>query len=315
MSASGSNGMKDDYHIPVMLQESIESLNVQRDGLYVDCTLGGGGHSREILKRGGRVLGIDRDPDALAHTTDALKDFGDAFRPVQARFSGITDIVADQYGAVDGVLMDLGVSSRMLDDPARGFSYRFEGPLLMTMSHTGESAYDIVNTMSAVELASIFREFGEERNAKRIANNIVKRRTAKSIETTSELSDIIEQVSRKLPQKSKSRVFQALRIYINEELDELREGLDGALEVLKPGGRLVVLSYHSIEDRIVKHYFREKADPCICPPSFPQCACGRKPLISLLTRKAVKPSLEEIEYNPRARSALLRGCEKLPNPE
>ncbi len=303
--------MSDDIHIPVMLDEVIDYLNIRENGLYIDCTCGFGGHSEAILKRKGRVIGIDRDPDAVAYTREKFSGFGDSFKIEQARFSGITYIAGEQCGAVDGVLMDLGVSSKMLDDPARGFSYRHEGPLLMTMDQTGTSAYDLVNSEDEGDLARIFRDYGEERNARRIARRIVERRKEKPIETTTELSDIIEQVSPKFPQKSKSRIFQALRLVLNDELSELREGLDGALEVLAPHGRLVVISYHSLEDRMTKRFMREKASPCICPPGFPECRCGKKAEVTLLKRKALRPTEAEVKRNPRARSALLRVCEKL----
>ncbi|MCE5250753.1 16S rRNA (cytosine(1402)-N(4))-methyltransferase RsmH [bacterium] len=303
--------ISDDYHIPVMTDEVIRYLRVVRGGLYIDCTLGGGGHSRAILERGGTVIGIDRDPGAVGYATVRLTGYGDRFSAREARFSSLVDITGNHVGAVDGVLMDLGVSSKMIDDPSKGFSYRHDGPLLMTMGFNEETAFDVINTKNAHELSRIFSDYGEERRAGRIAEAVVKARASHPIKTTAELASIIEQaVGPRMPQKSKARVFQALRIYINDELNELREGLNGALELLKPGGRLCVISYHSLEDRLVKSFMREHADPCICPPDLPECRCGRIPDIRLVTRKSIEPSEEEIRRNPRSRSARMRVAEK-----
>lgn len=304
--------MSDHYHIPVMVSEVLAFLAVRQTGLYMDCTLGGGGHSKAILDAGGTVTAMDRDPEAIAWAGERLAGYGERFDAQNARFSKIREIAGDRAGRFDGVLMDLGLSSRMIDDPSRGFSYRQDGPLLMDMGGAEETALDVVNRKSAGELAGIFREYGEERGAGRIADAIVRLRSARPISTTGELSRIIEAVvGSRMPQKSKARIFQALRIYVNRELDELREGLDGSLEILKTGGRLCVISYHSLEDRIVKTFLREKSDPCICPADFPICVCGRKPEMALLTRKAVKASDEEVKSNERARSALLRVAEKV----
>ena len=304
--------MSAQFHIPVMAAEVADYLRITEDGLYVDCTLGDGGHSLDILSRGGRVLGIDRDPEAVANAVKRLESFGDRFRARNGRFSGIMEIVGGESGVVDGIVMDLGVSSRMIDDPSRGFSYRHDGPLLMTMGDTEQTAYDVVRTMSAVELAAVFRRYGEERDATRIARAIVDARSSRSIETTGDLAEIIEKtVGFRHPQKSKARVFQALRIYINREMEELEAGLEGACAVLRSGGRLCVISYHSIEDRMVKNFLREHANPCICPPDLPVCRCGRTPDIRVVTRKPAAPRNDEVDSNPRARSARLRVGEKL----
>ena len=222
------------------------------------------------------------------------------------------DIVGGESGSVDGIVMDLGVSSRMIDDPSRGFSYRHDGPLLMTMGETERTAYDVVNTMSASELAFVFKKYGEERSASRIARAIVDARSSRQIETTGDLAEIVEKtVGFRHPQKSKARVFQALRIYVNREMEELESGLEGSCAVLRSGGRLCVISYHSIEDRMVKNFLRERANPCICPPDLPICRCGRTPDIRVVTTKPVAPRTDEVEQNTRARSARLRVGEKL----
>ncbi len=304
--------MSDSYHIPVMAPEVLRFLEVRNGGRYLDCTLGGGGHSQAILDAGGIVTAIDRDPEAVAYARNRLGRYGDRFTAHHARFSSIRDIAGERSGTYDGILMDLGISSRMIDDPSKGFSYRQDGPLSMDMGGAGETAEDVVNRSSARELARIFREYGEEKLAGRIANEITRTRTVHPITTTGELSAIIERVvGPRMPQKSKARVFQALRIHVNRELEELEEGLEGALAVLAKGGRLCVISYHSLEDRIVKHFFRDREQPCICPPGFPVCSCGRVPEMKVLTRKPVTATPEEIARNERARSALLRVAEKV----
>lgn len=304
--------MPEHYHIPVMVSEALDALRVRRDGLYMDCTLGGGGHSQAILDAGGTVVAIDRDPEAIAWSQRRLGSHGERFSAHLARFSRIREIAGDRAGSFDGVLMDLGISSRMIDDPSKGFSYRFDGPLLMDMGGAEETALDVVNRRTSRELADIFREYGEERHAGRIADAIVRARAARAIATTGELSRIIESVvGPKMPQKSKARIFQALRIHVNNELEELREGLAGALIILKTGGRLCVISYHSLEDRMVKLFLREKSDPCTCPPDLPVCRCGKEPEVKLITRKPVTASETETAANERARSAMLRAAEKV----
>ena len=307
--------MTEQYHIAVMAAEVTDHLRVVQDGFYVYCTLGGGGHSLEILKKGGNVLGIDRDTNAVTYAVKRLSSF-EGFKARAARFSEISEIVGSDRGKVDGIVMDLGVSSRMIDDPSRGFSYRHDGPLLMTMERDGETASHVLNTKSAGELTAIFRTYGEERHAGRIARAIVARRSSHPVSTTGELAGIIRKaVGSSMPQKSMARIFQALRIYVNKETEELSQGLEGALQVLGPECRLCVISYHSIEDRIVKNFMRDKANPCICPPDLPECRCGRAPELTIITRKPLRPSPEEVGSNPRARSAMLRVCEKVKNPE
>ena len=304
--------MLEPFHIPVMVSEVMSYMNVGKDGLYVDCTLGGGGHTRSILEKGGKVIGIDRDHEAVEYTESRLLQYRDRFETHVAKFSTIVEIVGKNAGYIDGVLMDLGVSSRMIDDPSRGFSYMNDGPLLMNMGCSEISAFDTVNNASVQELLKIFREYGEERHARKIADLIVKNRSSHPIETTKELADIIEEsVGGKMPQKSKARIFQSLRIYVNDEINELHKGLDGALSIMKPGVRLCVISYHSLEDRVVKQFLKNKAEPCICPPDLPECKCGRKPAMKVITRKAVRPSEQELVSNSRSHSALLRVGEKI----
>ncbi|MFC1692162.1 16S rRNA (cytosine(1402)-N(4))-methyltransferase RsmH [Candidatus Latescibacterota bacterium] len=307
--------MSNTYHIPVMLSEVIDFFRVKEGGLYVDCTLGGGGHSLAILEMGGAVIGIDRDKEAVAYATKRLIGFGELFKAYVSLFSRICEIVSNDVGLVDGVIMDLGVSSKMIDDPSRGFSYRENGPLLMTMNQGSETAFHVVNTKSTQVLSKIFKEFGEERHAVRIARAICDARSIHPIETTLELAEIIEKaVGRRMPQKSKARIFQALRIYVNDEIGELHRGLNSAVDVLRPGGRLCVMSYHSLEDRFVKDFLKTMADPCVCPPGMPVCACGKKPALKVITRKPVKPGQDEVKRNPRSRSALLRVGEKIEVP-
>ncbi|MFC1528459.1 16S rRNA (cytosine(1402)-N(4))-methyltransferase RsmH [Candidatus Latescibacterota bacterium] len=304
--------MSEFFHLPVMVSEVMEFLCVKEGGFYVDCTLGGGGHSLAIIQRGGSVLGIDRDCEAVAYAVERLSEHKKRFRAKIARFSCITEVAGIDIGSVDGIVMDLGVSSRMINDSSRGFSYRHEGPLLMTMEHVGETACDVVNNKSARELTAIFRDYGEERNAARIARAIVDTRSRHPIKTTGDLASIVEKtVGARLPQKSKARIFQALRIYVNNEIEELRRGLDEAVLVLRSGGRLCVISYHSLEDRVVKNFLRTMSDPCICPPGLPVCRCGLKPEMKIITRKPVRPSETEVARNSRARSALLRVGEKI----
>ena len=304
--------VSEDFHISVMVHEIRDFLRVVIGGLYVDCTLGGGGHSLAILERGGNIIGIDRDQEAVLYATTRLEQYRDRVTFHVGRFSDIDEIVGSDSGSVDGVVMDLGMSSRMIDDPSRGFSYRKEGPLLMTMESGGETAFDIVNRKSVEELTTIFSELGEERNAHRIACAIVRTRSSHPIETTSELADIVEKtVGPRMPQKSKARVFQALRIYINKEIEEMKQGLNGAVHVMKQGGRLCVISYHSIEDRVVKDFLKTMYNPCICPPDLPVCRCGKKSVMKCITRKPLRPSHSEVARNPRSHSALLRVGEKV----
>jgi 16S rRNA (cytosine1402-N4)-methyltransferase len=304
--------MAEPFHIPVMVSEIMKYMNVGKNGLYFDCTLGGGGHTQEILKRGGDVIAVDRDVNAVQYAEARLSEYEGRFKARLAKFSTILEVAGENTGLVDGVLMDLGVSSRMIDDPSRGFSYVSDGPLNMNMEGGGLTAFDVVNTFDAQELSRIFKEYGEERFSRRIANNIIKSRSSHPIDSTNKLADIVEaSVGGKMPQKSKARIFQSLRIYVNDEIGELKAGLDAALEILNDGGRLCVISYHSLEDRIVKRFMKSNADPCICPTDLPVCSCGLSPKLKLITGKVVRPSEEEMKSNSRSRSALLRVAEKI----
>ena len=305
------------HHSPVLLAETIDSLAVRPDGRYIDGTAGGGGHSRAIAERltTGRLLALDRDPDAVRAAGERLKPYPCA-AVVRANFAGMAE-AAEQFGIlpVDGVLLDLGVSSFQFDNPARGFSYHADAPLDMRMSREGVSARDLVNALPEVELADTLRRYGEESNAKRIARGIVRAREKAPIETTLQLAEIVKEsvpaAVRRKPGHPARKTFQALRIRVNGELDRLSEGLDAALSILRPGGRLAVITFQSLEDRIVKRRMADWCTGCICPPDFPVCVCGRKPRAKLLYKKGVSPTEREIEENPRSRSARLRVCIKL----
>jgi len=304
------------HHIPVLLDQCIEGLNIDPDGVYVDCTAGGGGHSSAIaarLSEKGILIALDRDPDAVIAASERLADFGNA-RVIHRNYSEL-DCVLDELGisCVDGVLMDLGVSSYQLDEESRGFSYHADAPLDMRMSQNGMSAADIVNTYSEQELAKIIFEYGEEKFSRRIASNIVKARENAPVETTLQLADIIRN---SVPQKARrdknpcKKTFQAIRIAVNGEFDHLSAGLDKAFAALKPKGRLAVITFHSLEDRIVKQRFAGWCKGCICPPDFPQCVCGRKPQGILVNRKPIEADETELESNNRSRSAKLRIIER-----
>lgn len=303
------------YHLPVLLEEVLTGLDIKPEGVYIDGTCGGAGHSREIAKRlsGGTLLGIDRDPDAVRAASERLAPYG--FRVARGNYSDIRDIARENgIEAADGILLDLGVSSHQLDTEERGFSYHGNAPLDMRMSQEGQTAADLVNTLAEDELARILFEYGEEKFSRRIAGEIVRRRAEKLIETTGELAEI---VGASVPAKFKRdknpcrKTFQALRIAVNCEFEHLDRGLDEAFELLKPGGRLCVITFHSIEDRIVKQRFASFCKGCVCPPDFPQCVCGKTPRGWLVNRKPAEASPEELEKNPRSRSAKLRVIEKL----
>ncbi len=299
------------YHTPVMVEEILGFMKVRQGGRYVDCTLGDGGHSEAILKQGGTVIGIDRDDEAIEFASRRLLAFGERFTAHRARFSNLAEVVDIDVGRIDGVVMDLGVSSRMLDDSTKGFSFMRNGPLSMNMGLSESSAFEVINRKGADELSGIFRRYGEERHARRIAGAIVEARSSHPIETTGELADIVERVvGGAAPQKSKARIFQAVRMYVNEEIEELQAGLAGAVQVMRQCGRMCVLSYHSLEDRETKHFMKNLANPCICPPDLPVCKCGRVPELKIITKRAVKPSEREMSENPRAKSARLRVAEK-----
>ena len=323
-------------HTSVLLQECIDGLNIRPDGLYIDGTLGGGGHSFEIAKRltqGGVLIGIDQDEEALSAAGERLFVYSDRVRLVHDNYENMENAVRSFLeetafsvvqreegqdkisGTVDGILLDLGVSSYQLDNPERGFSYRTDAPLDMRMDRTADfSARDIVNTYSAQELTRILRDYGEEKCAAKIAANIVKEREIAPIETTGRLAQIVE---RSIPMKMRERggnpckrTFQAVRIACNRELEVLGDTLDTMIDMLKPGGRLCIITFHSLEDRIVKNAFRRNEKPCICPPEFPVCVCGRVSKGRVITRKPILPGKEELAQNRRSASAKLRIFEK-----
>lgn len=306
-------------HRPVLLDECIEALNIRPDGIYLDGTLGRAGHSREIARRltTGRLICVDRDQAALDAAQDRLKDWMDRVTLVHSNFDQL-DAILDRLGlaGVDGMLFDLGVSSPQLDDGSRGFSYMADAPLDMRMDRSeGLTAADVVNQWSQEELRRILSQYGEERYASSIAAAIVRRRQDKPIETTLELVEIIRSAMPPAALREKQhpakRTFQAIRIAVNDELSAVDELLQAAIPRLNPGGRLCVISFHSLEDRIVKTAFAGFAKGCTCPPDFPVCVCGKKPQIRLIPRKPILPSPQELAVNPRARSAKLRVAEKL----
>ena len=303
-------------HYSVMLKECIDGMHIKPDGIYADGTAGGAGHSSEIAKRltTGKLLALDRDPVAVKTATERLQKYP-AAAVIQANFSEIQRVCAEQgVDKLDGMLLDLGVSSYQLDTPERGFSYRQDAPLDMRMSQTGISAKDIVNTYSVAELNRIIRDYGEEKYAYQIAKNIVKAREDKPLETTMDLVDIIKSSMPAAARREKNpckRTFQAIRIAVNSELESLSEGLQAAFEILAPGGRLVVITFHSLEDRIVKQAFAGWCQGCICPPDFPVCVCGHQPKAKLINKKPILPSEEELAVNSRSQSAKLRILEKL----
>ena len=297
-------------HIPVMLNEVINSLNIKPDGIYVDGTAGGAGHSSEIAKRltTGKLIALDRDPDAVKTASERLQGY--PAEVVKSNFSEM-DRVLNSMGidAVDGILLDLGVSSYQLDSAERGFSYRKDAELDMRMSKDGISAEDLVNNLSADELADIFRRYGEERFAYKIAQRIVKERTAMRITGTLQLAEIISSAVPAAVRRDghpARKCFQALRIAVNGELDSLNTALDTAFNLLNKDGVLAIITFHSLEDRMVKQRFKEYCTGCVCPPDFPVCVCGRTPRGRLLSKKAIEPAEKELEDNPRSRSAKLR---------
>lgn len=305
------------HHKPVLFEETIESLAIVPDGIYLDGTLGGGGHSEAIVKRltTGTLLSIDQDPDAVAAAGERLKPYK---RSVIARgnFSNMKEIAAEHgIFAVNGVLLDIGVSSHQLDEPERGFSYHHDAPLDMRMSQEGQTAADLVNGLSQQELTRIIFQYGEDKSAGRIAAGICRAREESPITTTGQLAEIIKSSVPAAVRRSEGhparKTFQALRIAVNGELDRLQEGLIAAFDLLKPGGRLAVITFHSLEDRIVKRQMNEWCQGCICPKDFPVCVCGRTPQGKLIYKKGLAPTAQEIEENPRARSSRLRVVEKI----
>jgi len=306
-------------HVPVLYEEVIEALDIKPDGIYVDGTVGGGGHSSGIcskLSQNGTLIAVDRDTDALEAAEKRLSEYGCRKRFIHANYSD-TDAIADAAGdKVQGILLDLGVSSFQLDNAERGFSYMRDAPLDMRMNEDDVmTAYDVVNTYSEKELARIIREYGEEQWASRIAKFIVNTRQDAPVETTEALVDIIKAA---IPAKARrtgphpaKRTFQAIRIEVNSELDHLRKAVEKLPDLLAPGGRIAIITFHSLEDRIVKTEFQRRLNPCICPKEFPVCVCGRVADVRKITGKPITASEEELEDNPRARSAKLRVIEKI----
>ncbi|MGC6176668.1 16S rRNA (cytosine(1402)-N(4))-methyltransferase RsmH [Lacrimispora sp. 38-1] len=308
-------------HKSVLLYETIDSLNMKPDGIYVDGTLGGGGHALEVCRRlgeHGRLIGIDQDSDAIAAATERLKEYKDKVTVVRSNYENIHGVLAELgIEKVDGIYLDLGVSSYQLDVPERGFTYREEdAPLDMRMDQRNpQTAADIINQYSEFDLYRIIRDYGEDKFAKNIAKHIVRARETKPIETAGELSEIIKGA---IPAKIRAvgghpskRTFQAIRIELNHELDVLKNSLDTMIGLLNPGGRLSIITFHSLEDRIVKTRFKDNEDPCICPPNFPVCVCGRKSMGKVITRKPILPSEEEISENKRSKSSKLRVFERI----
>ena len=307
-------------HTPVLLDQCIENLNIRPDGIYVDGTLGGGGHSFHICERlseQGVLIGIDRDRDALEAAEKRLREFSCRKYFVQSNYADIRTVLAEKgIEKIDGALLDIGVSSFQLDNAERGFSYMQDAPLDMRMNREDDlTAYDVVNSYDRDELTRIIREYGEERWASRIAAFIVRARAEKPVESTSELVELIKEAiparARRSGPHPAKRTFQAIRIEVNDELGELSRAVDEYLDVMNPGGRLCIITYHSLEDRIVKQKLQKRADPCTCPPEFPVCVCGKKADIRKVTRKPIVAEASELDLNPRARSAKLRVCEKI----
>ena len=306
-------------HISVLLDETIEELHIKPDGIYVDGTLGGGGHAYHVcqkLSEKGRYIGIDQDADAIAASTKRLEPFKDKVTIVRDNYVNMPKVLHDLgIEHVDGILLDLGVSSFQLDEKERGFTYREDVPLDMRMDQRQQiTAKDIVNTYSEFDLYRIIRDYGEDKFAKNIAKHIVAARAKAPIQTTGELTEIIRQ---SIPMKIQAtgghpakRTFQAIRIELNRELDVLRESLDGMIDLLDDGGRICIITFHSLEDRIVKTIFRKNENPCTCPPDFPVCVCGYVSKGKQLTRKPIIPGEEELEYNKRAKSSKLRVFER-----
>ena len=306
-------------HKSVLLYETVDSLNIRPDGIYVDGTLGGGGHAYEVCRRlgeHGRLIGIDQDADAIAAATKRLEPFADKVTVVRSNYENIASVLHELgIEKVDGIYLDLGVSSYQLDTASRGFTYREDAPLDMRMDQRNtQTAADIVNTYSEMELYRIIRDYGEDRFAKNIAKHIVRQRQEKPYETTGEL---IETIKAAIPAKIRAtgghpakRTFQAIRIELNHELDVLNCSIDTMIDLLNPGGRLSIITFHSLEDRIVKKRFRDNENPCICPPEFPVCMCGRKSQGTVITRKPIVPGEEELEYNKRSKSSKLRVFER-----
>jgi len=306
------------YHTPVLLEEVVNQLHPHRGGLYVDCTVGGGGHAREILRAcgpDGQLIGLDWDEEAIAASRERLSEFGARVQLVRANHVELERVLMSLgVTVVDGVLFDLGVSSRQFDESTRGFSFQREGPLDMRMSRQlGATARDVLRSASLEELAKIFRVYGEEKRARAIARELVAERARAPLETTTQLARAVERVlgPKRGDIHPATRVFQALRITVNNELENLRRGLEVATRCLTAGARIAVISFHSLEDRIVKQFFVQQSTGCICPTDLPACACGRAEVLRIVTKKPIVAGEAEVRTNPRARSAKLRVAEKI----
>lgn len=307
-------------HQSVLLQKTIRNLNIRPEGTYVDGTLGGAGHAGEVCRKlsaRGRFIGIDQDQDAIIAASERLKAYGDQVTIIRSNYCYmVQELKARGIDRVDGILLDLGVSSYQLDNEERGFTYRVDAPLDMRMDNRQtRTAADIVNTYEEQELYRVIRDYGEDRFAKNIAKHIVEARKKAPIQTTGQLTEIIRQ---SIPMKIQAtgghpakRTFQAIRIELNRELEVLRDSLDGMIDLLDDGGRICIITFHSLEDRIVKTAFRRNEHPCICPPDFPVCVCGREPKGKVITRKPILPDAREMEENPRSKSAKLRVFERI----
>ncbi|ERI06886.1 16S rRNA (cytosine(1402)-N(4))-methyltransferase RsmH [Aneurinibacillus aneurinilyticus] len=308
------------HHITVLHQEAVDGLDIKLGGIYVDCTLGGAGHSSLIASRisgGGRLIAIDQDDIALANAEERLAPYMEHVTLVKSNFRRLKEVLEElRIPRIDGVLFDLGVSSPQLDEAERGFSYNADAPLDMRMDRTQPlSAYEVVNEWPEEEIASILFEYGEEKFARRIAKEIVGERKKNPVTTTGELVELIKRgipaAARRTGPHPAKRTFQAIRIAVNDELNAFKEALEAGIELLAPGGRTSVITFHSLEDRICKQTYQEYSKGCICPPDFPQCACGNKPILKIITRKPIVPEEAELSENRRARSAKLRIAEKV----
>jgi 16S rRNA (cytosine1402-N4)-methyltransferase len=306
--------MEQTYHTPVLLNEAISSLKLKDGGIYVDATLGGGGHTRAILESGYhlKLIALDQDEDAITNALELEKKYPDLTLIKDNFYNLRTNLALQRIKKIDGILFDLGVSSYQINTPERGFSFSMIGSLDMRMNKDNElTASEVINSFEPAVLKRIFLLYGEEKEASSIVRGIIIERSKKTIDTTNELAFIIEKYTRS-PQKikAKARIFQALRIYLNNEMEVLKTALSDAVKTLNPDGRIVVISYHSLEDRIVKQFFQYEAKDCICPSDFPQCVCDKKSTLKIITKKPVVPTTEEINANPRARSARMRAAQK-----
>ena len=304
-----------EYHVPVLLNESVAALNLKAGGIYVDATLGGGGHTTHILQQepAVKLFSFDQDPESLQQTKDLENKFPNNLTIVHDNFANLrTRLALERVRYIDGILFDLGVSSHQINQPERGFSFSLNGRLDMRMDKASNlTAYDIINKFDDYKMKKIFWEYGEERSAAKIVRNIILERDNKEIETTLQLAKIIDNcIPAKQRIKVKARIFQALRIYINGEIEVLKTALADAVKMLNPDGRIVVISYHSLEDRVAKKFFQYEEKDCVCPSSFPQCVCDKKSTLKIITRKPLVPSSQEIEQNSRARSAKMRIAQK-----